>query len=520
MRIKLAAFNTLTLNDRILLYLSAAGASCALYRHASLNEVSSLPSDEEGWEAFNALLLKHPNKPVAIAVDTVDEIYRQDILPRAHGADRREMTDRRLRQLIHHSAYRAALRQKPVPGPGRQDRYLMMGLTNTEIVRPWLDILHVRGAHLAGIWLLPALAIPLAKKFQLNENRLLLVSEQTGGLRLTYLEDGELRFSRLAPVDSSQYDNPLESYAEEIERTRQSLVGQRLLARSEPLRTLLLDPLNTLTQLHAFLPESAGFQCESILRGELLETLKLPPTLLAESSDALYLKLLPDAPRSTNLMTREQHAITRLHWMKRGLLFVAASWLGLSLMASSLLLLDAWRLERAADAAQVSSQQNRAEEAKLLISGGGSSALEKRMQVVQSWQNINAWDQDPGPLFQRILDIAKRIDNLHIQRLEWITDGTTVLQLEGEINPFDNDFSAAHRRVQSLVDQLAACLPTVVDSEKQQFASLSCAEMPKNLMISVKRWPLNVSESSDLEGEFGHSQASARFLIELAEPAR
>jgi hypothetical protein len=58
----------------------------------------------------------------------------------------------------------------------------------------------------------------------------------------------------LAPVDGSQYENPLESYAEEIERTRQALVGQRLLARTEPLRTVLLDPLNTLSELHAFLP--------------------------------------------------------------------------------------------------------------------------------------------------------------------------------------------------------------------------------------------------------------------------
>lgn len=490
-------FNALTLNDCVLLYLSAAGASCALYHRASLKEVNSLPSDEEGWESFNALLLKHPDKPIAIAVDTVDEIYRQDILPRARGADRREMTDRRLRQLIHHSAYRAALRQKPVDGPGRQDRYLMIGLTNTEIIRPWLDILHVRGAHLAGIWLLPALAIPLAKQFRLTQSRLLLVSEQTGGLRLTYLEDGELRFSRLAPVDNSQYENPLESYAEEIERTRQSLVGQRLLARSEPLRTLLLDPLNTLADLHAFLPESAGFQCESILRAELLETLKLPPTLLAESSDALYLKLLPNAPHSANLMTREQHAVTRMHWMKRGVLFVAAAWFGLAVLAASILLLDAWRLERAADNAQASSQKNQAREADLLAGAGGREALTKRMLAVETWKNIAAQEQDPAPLFQRILNIGKQVGSLHIQRIEWMAGKPAVLNIEGEITPFDNDFGAAHQRVQSLVDQLRR-------------------DLPANWIVGVKRWPLNATSSSDMEGEFGHSHASARFSIEVS----
>ncbi len=492
----------LTLNDRILLYLSAAGASCALYRHGTLKEVHSLPSDEEGWEAFNAILLSHPDKPVAIAVDTVDEVYRQDILPRAHGADRREMTDRRLRQLIHHSAYRAALRQKPVPGQTRQDRYLMMGLTNTEIVRPWLDILHVRGAHLAGIWLLPALAIPLARQFRLTHTRLLLVSEQTGGLRLTYLEDGELRFSRLAPVDGSQYENPLESYAEEIERTRQSLVGQRLLARSEPLRTLLLDPLNTLAELHAFLPESAGFLCESILRAQLLDTLQLPPTLLAESSDALYLKLLPDAPHSANLMTREQHAVTRLHWMKRGLQFVAAAWLGLAVLTSTLLLLDAWRLDRAANREHAASLDNQAREAHLLAGAGGTAALEQRMQAVQAWHSVAALENDPAALFQSVLKTARQIGNLHIQRMEWGVNAPTpaamaAFGIEGEIVPFDNDFRAAHQRVQSLAGQLQATLPA-------------------GRVVTVKRWPLDTSATGDLEGEFGHSHLNARFLIEVS----
>lgn len=505
---KALTLRALTLNDRVLLYLSAAGASCALYRHGTLKEVHSLPSDEEGWETFNALLLNHPGKPVAIAVDTVEEIYRQDILPRAHGADRREMTERRLRQLIHHSAYRAALRQNPVAGKTRQDRYLMMGLTNAEIVRPWLDILHVRGAHLAGIWLLPALAIPLAKQFHLSKTRLLLVSEQTGGLRLTYLEDGELRFSRLAPVDSSQYENPLESYAEEIERTRQSLVGQRLLARSEPLRTLLLDPLNTLEELHAFLPESAGFQCESILRAQLLETLNLPPTLLAESSDALYLKLLPDAPRSANLMTREQHAITRQHWMKRGLLFAASAWLALAVLTSALLLLDAWRIDRAADAAHNQHRENRTREAQLLASAGGTAKLERRRQNVQSWHSIAALDQNPAPLFQRIQETTRQIGNLHLHRMAWDIGHSgdpnlraqtpAAFSIEGEVAPFDNDFRAAHQRVQNLVNQLKS-------------------QLPASQTISVKRWPLDASTSNELEGEFGHSQVGARFLIEITD---
>ena len=60
------------LGSRLLLYLSAAGASCALQRNGQLSEVQYLPGEEEGWEAFNARLMAHPDTPVAIAVGAPD----------------------------------------------------------------------------------------------------------------------------------------------------------------------------------------------------------------------------------------------------------------------------------------------------------------------------------------------------------------------------------------------------------------------------------------------------------------
>ena len=491
-------FNPVSLNPRLLLYLSAVGASCALYRHGNLGEVHSLPLGEEGWENFNNLLLKHPGLPVAIAVDTVDELYRQDLLPRAHGPDRREMTERRLRQLIHHSPYRAALRQGAVKEEAHRDRYLMMGLSNPEIIRPWLDIVHVRGTHLAGIWLLPALAIPLARQFRLTQSRLLLVSEQTGGLRLTYLENGELRFSRLAPVDGSQYENPLESYAEEIERTRQALVGQRLLARAESLRTVLLDPLNTLSELHAFLPISSGFQCENIQRAQLLDTLDLPPSLLAESADALYLRLLISAPASANLMTREQREETRTHWWSRGLRFVAAAWVSLSLLACIGLLLDAWRLDRQARDLREATRTHIEKEAKVLATVGGVSLVHQRLNSVHAWRAVEALDKSPIAPLQAAFEAASGTGQILLNRLEWLADkpGTgSTLNLEGEISPFDGDFNSAHRRVELLRNHIQS-------------------RMPPEMEVNVRLWPLDSASDHGLEGEFGHSRLNARFRIE------
>jgi hypothetical protein len=488
-------FHLLGPNPRLLLYLSAAGACCALYRRGKLGEVRNLPAGEEGWDIFGGLLLDHPGLPVAIAVDTVDELYRQDLLPRALGRDRREMTERRLRQLIHHSPYRAALRQGGPKEKPRRDRYLMMGLSNPEIIRPWLDIAHVRGSHLAGIWLLPALTIPLARHFRLNRSRLLLVSEQTGGLRLTYLENGEPRFSRLAPVDSNQYENPIESYAEEIERTRKALVGQRLLSRAESLRTVLLDPLNTLSELHAFLPESAGFHCESILRPQLLDTLNLPPSLLAESADTLYLRLLLDAPASANLMTREQREETRIHWWSRGFRFVAGAWLSLSLLTCAILLVDSRRLDAQSEKLRDSTQAHIQRESQLLAAGGGVESIRQRLNVLDAWHAVAAGEADPIPGFKAAFDVARVLGQIQWRRLDWMAAAPRPnLALEGEIVPFDGHYEAAQQRVEQAREQLQIRLP--------------------GMEVQVRHWPLDTATEHGLEGEFGHSRLSARFRLE------
>jgi hypothetical protein len=188
--------------------------------------------------------------------------------------------------------------------------------------------------------------------------------------------------------------------------------------------------------------------------------------------------------------------------MKRGLLFVAAAWLSLSMLTSALLLLDAWRLDHAANKAKTARLENQAKEARLLASAGGTAALKQRMQTVQTWHSINALDQNPGPLFQSVLNVSKQVGNLHIQHMEWVTGTTTTqrmsptLIIEGEILPFDNDFRAAHQRVQNLVKALQD-------------------KLPASRIITVKRWPLDVTASSALEGEFGHSHVNARFQIEV-----
>lgn len=483
---------------RILVYLSATGASVGIWQRGRLREVNALAVDEEGWQQFDALLATHPKTPVSIVVDTVDEQFRDEVLPRAFGMDRREMAQRRLRQMLVQSPYRAVLRQGPV-GPGRQgDHYLFMGLTGHELLRPWLDVIHLHKAPLAGIWLAPALSGKLLRRLRLGSGRLLLVSEQTGGLRLSYFEAGRLRFSRLAPVDNALYDNPLEGYGEEIERTRQYLLSQRLLVREEKLPVFLIDPLDSLGELHALLPESAGFRCETIARPRLVADLGLPPSLLAESTDALYLNLLPHAEREANLQPTEMRAAYTRFLLQRWLYTGGGLWLAVCVLLSAALLVDTWRQSRAAGDYAQFTHKTRLEELRMVGSAEEVRHLQQRLALLGAWRHVDSHGRDPSGDFQTVLAAAQAQEGLQIQQLDWRRadeSGTRELRVSGEVTPFLGDYRAAHARIQSLLDHLAR----------------------SGWLAGVEQWPMDASPGGTATGELssGVERARATFLIFL-----
>lgn len=483
---------------RILIYLSATGASAGIWRRGRLREVKPLALDEEGWQQFDALLAAHPHTPVSIVVDTVEEQFRDEVLPRAFAMDRREMAQRRLRQLLVQSPYRAVLRQGPA-GPGRQgDHYLFMGLTGHELLRPWLDVIHLHQAPLAGIWLAPALSGNLLRRLKLGPGRLLLVSEQTGGLRLSYFEAGRLRFSRLAPVDNALYDNPLEGYGEEIERTRQYLLSQRLLVREEKLPVFLIDPLDSLGELHALLPESAGFRCETIARPRLVADLGLPPSLLAESTDALYLNLLPHAEQAANLQPAEMRAAYTRFLAQRWLYTGGGIWLALCVLLSAGLLVEAWRQDRAAGEFARLTQQTRQDEQRQVGSPEGVRQLHQRLAVLEAWRHAHSHRQDPSADFQAVLAAAGAQDGVRILQMDWrglSESGVRELRVSGEITPFLGDYQTAHARIRGLLDGLARA----------------------GWRAGVEQWPMDASPDGTAMGELtaGAERTRAAFLIFL-----
>lgn len=483
--------------QRLLLLVSGSGATLARSRGGRLLEVQLLPADAEGWLQLDTTVKAHPDTPVHIAVDSVDEAYRSEVLPRVRGADWREMTQRRVQQLLHQTPYRAALRQGRAPEVAAGEHHLFMGLTAPALLQPWLEVLRLRQAPIAGVWLTPVLAQGLLRRLRIDHPDVLLVVAQGDDLRLSYFERGALRYSRLAPrAAGARGEDPLTGQVEQIERTRQALLAQRLLRRGAPLHIAILDPLDSLDGLAQRLAGLDHVSCEIVPRRRLLDRLGLSPDHLTQTGDVIFLSLLPDAPTTANLLPQDQRLPYRQHRLRHALLAAGTVSLATGVLVATALGLDAWRQTQAAAALQTQAATAETELQRLLAAAPAISDLESAWRTHQAWQYVQARLADPTQPLAAIAALVGQEPGVRLLNLQWRgPDGQAgpVIVLEAEVSPFDGDYLAAHGRIDGLIRRLAAA----------------------GWSSRVTRRPLETDPGQTIQGDFAQGQGLQRAVFQL-----
>jgi uncharacterized protein (DUF1778 family) len=288
--------------DKILVSLSAGQVTAALSRRGRLVECASFQNDESGCAAFDEFLAPHPGVPVYFMADVVEEDYRFETLPHAVGADRSELVQRKLKQHYRNTPHVAAWLLGRDRDKRRDDRYLFSALTNPNLVAPWLHAATVRGMPVAGIFLLPIVSAGLIGALRVKATNLLLVSQQSGGLRLTFFRDGQFRLSRLTRGEGGKVMGRARFIADEVSNTRVYLHALRTTRLDEQLTLLLLDRDDTLVEVSAAIArDNPSLECVRVSRRELSSSLGIAESMLELSADAVYLQLLAQRQPPGNL---------------------------------------------------------------------------------------------------------------------------------------------------------------------------------------------------------------------------
>jgi len=286
---------------KLLLCASTFHVSAALWSGRRLVGCRGFEDDEAGHAAFQNLLRASPGVPVYLMADTVDEDYRFETLPHAAGSDRREMLDRKLKQLYRSTPFYGAHRQEREAEKRRDDRYLFAALTNPEVFNPWLQFLLAAKAPVAGVFPLPIVSLALIKPLGLQERNLLLVSKHSAGVRQTFVKEGRFRISRLTPVrtgDKSAQDY----YSEEIRNTRMYLDALNVTHVEDVVSVVIADTDGSLSGLgERVVHGRRNLRWLHVGREELIRKVGADPASLQANNDALHLFLLGQQTPEINL---------------------------------------------------------------------------------------------------------------------------------------------------------------------------------------------------------------------------
>lgn len=425
---------------RIYVYVSARGASAVARTLSGLDWLADFSPDELGWGDFGAVLRRFGCPPLHFLVDAADEEYRWETTPRMFGPARGEMLERRLRQSFRDTPYRAALSLGRERGGRRDEKFLFAALGSPELIRPWMDAAQLREAPVIGITPLPTLSHHLLPADP-EQPYQLLVSRQTGGLRLSFLLDRQLRFSRLTPPDMTLDLDATQDVAAQILKTRLYLQSQRWLPRESRLAVHLLGLDEVLPEVLASrLSAEANADLTRLDLNAIATRLRIPEAWLRASREAPHLAVL--ASRGDNLNLAPP-ALTRSYTLRRianvmrvlaAATFAAGlSWSGINLARA--VTADAQTERLVAQTRRAHSDLLSARTA----SGGLPASPEAMREAVDEAQRLHDLRRDPR---EALLAVSGKLDthpSIDLVRVRWRMPESAgqaeALSIEARVHP-------------------------------------------------------------------------------------
>ncbi|MEO8628214.1 MAG: hypothetical protein ABI612_08935 [Betaproteobacteria bacterium] len=504
---------------KLVLCASSFHLTASLWTGRRLSAIHRFDAGDDDQPTFSSFLRAARGVPVYLMADTVDEDYRFETLPHAFGKDRRQMVERKLKQLYRSTPFYGASLSEREEGKRRDDRYLLAALTNPAVFEPWLRIIVASGLPVAGVFPLPVVTLGLAKKFDIKETNLLLVSKHEAGIRQTFLKNQRFRISRLTPLRASGTGGSLESYAEEIRNTRMYLDALNVMHVDDILHIVIVDQDATLAPLGQMV-QTGRRNLRAVRYGpeEIVAKVGVDAATLQASPDALHLYLLGQKrslefnlapPPLTSGYTR--YVTSRSMYTAAGAVAALAGvWCAMNLYQTMSL----------KDEAQQIASRTRQEQSHYLEltrsfppSPVPSAKLQQTVDVAE---RIGTMSRMPDSVFRVVSAALEKYPAMRLNGLQWRNGGalaeataavtnaaptglsqSTVLQIELTAQP--GDFRSALVNINNLVRELGR--------------NDSVAE------VKVIKMPLNLASTGTLAGTTSSQQheqpQNAQFDVEL-----
>lgn len=492
--------------------------------------------DESGRVDFERFIKGNLSHNIYFLVDSLEEDYRLEQLPHVTGGAKEALISRKLTQIYRNNQYRTALWLNREKTGRKDDRYLMVALTNHDAVQRWVDILHAQEALLAGVYLLSMVGQAMIKKLQLNQGNVLYSEYLTSGLRQTFYQDGHLRVSRITPIDEDDRAQLAYFHTVETEKTRLYLISQRLITRDAPISMLIPEHLDDANKtLCAAIKQENNIGCNTLNITAFSKGLGLNAGQLANQPELLHMHMVAQGAVPPNLAPTAFASNFQLKNIKQSIYIAAAIAFLAGIGTSAYFLSEYISNKEQTEQALLSTKTQEhlyQEEAKTFTKTPISSA--DLQAAVDSYKAIKAESKSPVRLMQVVSQAIGLQPEIKINRMHWLlsneaepkdndeskadivispnsqqptdagyTPDATHLHefafINGEIAGFNGDYRSALKSVNQLVEKLKAD--------------------PLVAHVKVLQVPVNVSSYTNLQGSTtdttSNNQAQALFKIRL-----
>lgn len=332
-----------------LIYLSGHQLSAFAWQSGNLTEERSFDVSEAGQRAFADYLAANAKSVFSILANVSEEGFHIETIPFLRGADRQAIIERKLGQLFFNAKLQTALSLGHLKSRRKDERVMLAALTRLELFAPWLGALASAELPLAGVYSLPLLAPLLLRRLGIAPEPCLLLTIQDQSVRQSYLENGELHFSRLTPLHNSSIGGIAQTFSSEALKLQQYLVGQRLIGRKQPIKAYLLVHASARRAVESSCVDSDALSFALLDIEDCARRCKLKSPPPDTRCEPLFLHLLATDPPRAQFANDDQRHDYHL-WLVRSVVRRAAA---VVLLASLLLagkqLFDATRVRTASE---------------------------------------------------------------------------------------------------------------------------------------------------------------------------
>lgn len=511
-----------------LLYLDTNHLSTLLWHGGTLREEGVFPHDDAGAAAFAEYLAQHRRSNFRLLADVTDEGFQIEALPYTQGADRGALLARKLGQYFYGSPLTTAISCGREKTGRRDEKFLFTGLTQPKLFEPWLAALRAAEAPLAGIHSLPLLGAALVAKLPPVRERCLLVSVTRGGIRQSYFENGQIKFSRLSPMASGGAAELAAGCAAEAAKIYQYLLGQRLLARGAPLSVIVLaHPAQTGTFLeHCKNTEELQFALHDLHAACKTVGLKTLPR--DSRCETLFLHLLAQNPPREQFAPPPERRFHRL-WQFRSWLVKAGAFalLGCLLFAGREALSILESRATTADLLQQAEADMQKYQAIQKTFPPMPASTDNLRAVMNRFDDLEKRSASIEPLYHAVSRALGEVPKVDIERIQW--------QLSG--NPDEGQKFLADPRKATPPPAAAAAdkngmheiaivhglLPASMAADQRgQLATVNAfadaLRKDAALKVTVQRMPFDIESGKSLKSSSESEQATAqlKFVIHLS----